>query len=142
MNGTSTRLFKAQTASSLLTPGKTFTHATAPMHGVLPTILPFGKVTKALPLLEGVPRRGEGVVTSTLFFTEERSDEASRYHKVDVIEILRYALDDKVMISRDKACLVLIANSSFAIKGQGTPCPYMINSVPLRQHKQFIRMVK
>jgi len=95
VTGTSTRLFKAQTASSLLTPGKTLTDATAPMHGVLPTILPFGKVTKALPLQEGVPRRGEGVVTSTLFFTEERSDEASRYHKVDVTEILRYALDDK-----------------------------------------------
>jgi len=27
-------------------------------------------------------------------------------------------------------------------KGQGMPCPYMINSVPLRQHKQFIRMAK
>ena len=89
---------KAQTASSLLTPGKTLTRATAPMHGVLPTILPLGKETKALPLLEGVPRRGEGVKTSTLFFTEERSDEASRYHKVDVTEILRYALDDKVYV--------------------------------------------
>ena len=77
--------------------GKAISDATAPRHGVLPTILPFGKVTKALPLLEGVPRRGgEGVKTSTLFFTEERSDEASRYHKVDVTEILRYALDDKV----------------------------------------------
>ena len=65
------------------------------MHEVLPTILPFGKVTKALPLQEGVPRRGEGVKTSTLFFAEERSDEASHYHNVDVTEILRYALDDK-----------------------------------------------
>jgi len=94
VTGTSTRLSKAQTTSSLLTPGKTLTHATAPRHGVLPTILPFGKVTKALPLLEGVPRRGEGVKTSTLFFTEERSDEGSRYHKVDVTEILHCVQDD------------------------------------------------
>ena len=48
VNGTSTRLFKAQTASSLLTPGKTLTHATTPRHEVLPTILPFGKVTETI----------------------------------------------------------------------------------------------
>ena len=38
---------------------------------------------------------------------------------------LRYALDDKVMTCRDKECLVLITNPSIAIKGQGTPCPYI-----------------
>ena len=48
VNGTSTRLFKAQTASSLLTPGKTLTDATTPRHKVLPTILPFGKVTETI----------------------------------------------------------------------------------------------
>ena len=36
VNGTSTRLFKAQTASSLLTPGKTLTDATTPMHEPTP----------------------------------------------------------------------------------------------------------
>ena len=93
VNGTSTCLFKAQTASSLLTPGKTLTDATAPRHGVLPTILPFGKVTKALPLRGSTPKGG-GLKTSTLFFTEERSDEASRYHKVGVTEILHCVQDD------------------------------------------------
>ena len=38
VNGTSTRLSKAQTISSLLTPGKTLTDATAPMHGIFLTI--------------------------------------------------------------------------------------------------------
>ena len=122
MNGTSTRLSKAQTASSLLTPGKTLTDATAPRHGIFLTIcdnsivMQRNVVTKHLGIIKWVlPRsftafrmtvevirnkdRARPVPTFGLyFFTEERSDEASRYHKVDVTEILRYALDDKVYV--------------------------------------------
>ena len=58
VTGTSTRLFKAQTASSLLTPGKTLTDATAPMHNSLFTILLEWNYTHC--------------------HAEERSDEASR----------------------------------------------------------------
>jgi len=64
VTGTSTRLFKAQTASSFLTLGKTLTHASAPMHN--PTLYHYTFIV--IQTTEGRKDLGNTHLRSLLFF--------------------------------------------------------------------------